>query len=102
MAFLLGTAEGIHADEAQWIWSSGSNLSTSIPEGETCLFRKTINLRVASEVPFEQISSTHIEDRALTPGSTVTFNLADGRSWRYEIQKWANLRGALPEHLRGT
>ena len=37
-----------HADEAQWIWQSGSNIDTPIPEGQTCLFRKPINLRVAA------------------------------------------------------
>ena len=34
------------ADEAQWIWANGSSLEKPIPEGETCLFRKPINLRV--------------------------------------------------------
>ncbi len=34
------------ADEAQWIWATGSTLENPIPEGETCLFRKPINLRV--------------------------------------------------------
>jgi putative heme-binding domain-containing protein len=33
-------------DEAQWIWASGSALGKPIREGETCLFRKPINLRV--------------------------------------------------------
>lgn len=44
--FALSTAR---ADEAQWIWANGSSLEKSIPEGETCLFRKPINLRVQAE-----------------------------------------------------
>lgn len=38
-----------NADEAQWIWATGSTLQTPIPTGETCLFRKHINLRVQAQ-----------------------------------------------------
>jgi putative heme-binding domain-containing protein len=41
-----GTAS---ADEAQWIWATGSSLKTPIAAGETCYFRKPINLRTAAE-----------------------------------------------------
>ena len=41
------------ADEAQWIWANGSSLEKAIPEGETCLFRKPINLRVQAEGTIE-------------------------------------------------
>ena len=37
------------ADEAKWIWAADRTLKSAIPEGETCLFRKAINLRVAAE-----------------------------------------------------
>ncbi|MFK8114968.1 MAG: HEAT repeat domain-containing protein [Rubripirellula sp.] len=37
------------ADEAQWIWASGSSLQEPVPTGQTCLFRKQINLRVQAE-----------------------------------------------------
>ncbi len=37
------------ADEAQWIWANGRSVSDPIPEGEACLFRKSINLRVPSQ-----------------------------------------------------
>src|SRR5690606_32047706 len=33
------------ASEAQWIWATGAE-NGSIPEGESCFFRKVINLRV--------------------------------------------------------
>jgi len=36
------------AEEAQWIWSSGTTIDQAIPEGEACYFRKPLNLRVAS------------------------------------------------------
>ncbi len=42
------TAAAAQADEAQWIWASGNTPQTPIREGETCLFRKPINLRVAA------------------------------------------------------
>ena len=37
------------ADEAQWIWANGSQLQDPVSEGETCFFRKLINLRVQAE-----------------------------------------------------
>ncbi len=39
----------VRADEAQWIWAAGSTLNKPISQGETCLFRKPINLRVQAE-----------------------------------------------------
>lgn len=49
------------ADEAQWIWSNGSTLSQPIPEGETCLFRKPINLRVQAEGRIEIAADDRFE-----------------------------------------
>ena len=37
------------ADEAQWIWSTGTLPDQSIPVGEGCFFRKPLNLRVPGE-----------------------------------------------------
>ncbi|WP_238383088.1 DUF7133 domain-containing protein [Rubripirellula obstinata] len=37
------------AAEAQWIWATGSSLSKPIATGETCYFRKAINLRTPGE-----------------------------------------------------
>jgi putative heme-binding domain-containing protein len=42
------TAATAQADEAQWIWGAGNTPQTPIREGETCLFRKPINLKVAA------------------------------------------------------
>jgi putative heme-binding domain-containing protein len=39
----------VSADEAQWIWANGSQLGKPIRQGETCLFRKPINLKIAAE-----------------------------------------------------
>lgn len=39
----------LYADEAQWIWVSGTTANEAIPQGETCFFRKAINLRVQAE-----------------------------------------------------
>ncbi len=41
------------AEEAQWIWTSGTQVSDAIPPGETCYIRKAINLRVAAEAIIE-------------------------------------------------
>ena len=37
------------ADEAQWIWHTGSSIEEPIDEGDACFFRKPLNLRVAGE-----------------------------------------------------
>ncbi len=39
----------LEAEEAQWIWATGSSVNQPIAEGATCLFRKPINLRVQAE-----------------------------------------------------
>lgn len=41
------------AADAQWIWAHGSKPGQAIPEGQTCLFRKPINLRVPAEAKIE-------------------------------------------------
>ncbi len=48
----LAAAPAIGA-EAQWIWANGRTLEDPIPAGETCVFRKPINLRVASRGKIE-------------------------------------------------
>ena len=45
-AFSFSFLCSIEADEAQWIWHGDGDVNTPVPEGETCLFRKPINLRV--------------------------------------------------------
>lgn len=50
-----------YAEEAKWIWASGSTLQTPIPEGETCLFRKPINLRVPAEGKIEIAADDRFE-----------------------------------------
>ncbi|MEM6692100.1 MAG: heme-binding protein, partial [Planctomycetota bacterium] len=37
--------QSVHADEAQWIWVSGTQSDDAVKPGETCWFRKIINLR---------------------------------------------------------
>lgn len=37
-----------YAEEAQWIWNHGSDVSTPVTPGKTCYFRKPINLKVRS------------------------------------------------------
>lgn len=52
---LLATISTLPASggEAQWIWATGRTLADPIPQGETCVFRKQINLRVASRGKIE-------------------------------------------------
>ncbi len=38
----------LRAEEAQWIWDHGVDAETPIAAGETCYFRKTINLKIRS------------------------------------------------------
>lgn len=45
--------QSLSADEAQWIWASGSTAEQSIEKGAVCLFRKAINLRVPAEGQIE-------------------------------------------------
>ncbi|MGB7325811.1 MAG: HEAT repeat domain-containing protein [Rubripirellula sp.] len=49
LTLFCGPALETRADEAQWIWADGSSLDQPIAEGETCLFRKPINLRVPAQ-----------------------------------------------------
>ena len=46
---LVGQPRKATSAEAQWIWATGSSLSKPIPAGETCYFRKSINLRTPGE-----------------------------------------------------
>ncbi|TWU37578.1 Cytochrome c [Novipirellula aureliae] len=39
----------VSADEAQWIWGANTTPQTEIPVGETCFFRKPLNLKVRAE-----------------------------------------------------
>ena len=40
-------------DEAHWIWAEGTTAQSEVPVGQTCLFRKPINLRVPAEAKIE-------------------------------------------------
>lgn len=46
-------ASPARADEAQWIWADTTSPDRPIPEGQSCLFRKPINLRVAARGSIE-------------------------------------------------
>ena len=53
-AVLLGSLSSLaKAEEAQWIWETGTKAEQPIPVGKLCFFRKTINLRQAAEVRIE-------------------------------------------------
>ncbi len=49
LAIALFAPRMTRADEAQWIWASGNTLKSPIAKGETCFFRKAINLRVPAD-----------------------------------------------------
>ena len=51
-ASLVANVFELSAEEAQWIWKNGSRMGVDIPEGEVCLFRKPINLRVQGSRPY--------------------------------------------------
>ncbi|MEL6105190.1 MAG: HEAT repeat domain-containing protein [Planctomycetota bacterium] len=44
---------GARADEAEWIWASGTSAEESIDVGESCYFRKIINMRVSGQAKIE-------------------------------------------------
>ncbi len=44
-----GFGSVVSATEAQWIWAGGTTPNQSIAEGETCWFRKVLNLRERGE-----------------------------------------------------
>jgi len=50
--WIAATGDIAVAGEAQWIWNTGSE-NGSIAEGETCYFRKLVNLRVEAEGKIE-------------------------------------------------
>ncbi|NND95867.1 MAG: c-type cytochrome [Pirellulaceae bacterium] len=41
-------SSSVRAEEAHWIWASGSSIDRAIPPGQACLFRKPLNMRVES------------------------------------------------------
>ena len=49
------------AEEAQWIWATGSTLQDPVAKDQQCLFRKSINVRVRSEAQFEIIADDEYE-----------------------------------------
>lgn len=55
---------------------------------------------VGAQVPFERIAAIHSEEKRFPKTTIVTFSARDGRDWRYELQKWEELRAALPARLR--
>jgi len=51
------------ADEAQWIWAGGTQPDQAIAEGETCWFRKVLNLRDRGEGVLEVAADDDYEVR---------------------------------------
>ena len=50
IAVLIATGiSTVTADEAQWVWSTSSSVDKPVSVGESCYFRKPINMRVAGE-----------------------------------------------------
>lgn len=57
----VASASSLHAEEAEWIWANGSSLEQPVAEGEICLFRKPINLRVEAEGRIEIAADDRFE-----------------------------------------
>lgn len=68
-------ASSAMADEAQWIWANGTTLAQPVEEGETCYFRKSINLRVQAEARIEIAADDqyelYINERRVGSGSSA-------------------------------
>ena len=62
-AFGLASAvvSSVSATEAEWIWATGTSAEEAIPTGETCYFRKPINLRAAAEGRIEITADDRFE-----------------------------------------
>ncbi|QDT10424.1 DUF7133 domain-containing protein [Planctomycetes bacterium K23_9] len=60
-SLLLGFGTPVHADEANWIWAAGSSLERPVAPGQTCWFRKPVNIRVASEGRIEIAADDNYE-----------------------------------------
>jgi hypothetical protein len=56
------------------------------------------DLKVEAREPFSNIVSVHVESK-FWPAVTVTFGLADGKSWRYKVNRWRDLQPRLPQRL---
>ncbi|EMI21299.1 lectin [Rhodopirellula maiorica SM1] len=48
-----GSSATLSAAEAQWIWAANTTIDTPIAVGETCLFRKPLNLKVPAKGQIE-------------------------------------------------
>ncbi len=58
------------------------------------------DLKIEAREPFSNIVSVHVEKKFLS-AVAVTFGLAGGKSWRYEVNKWKDLQPRLPQRLFG-
>ncbi|MEM6978414.1 MAG: HEAT repeat domain-containing protein [Planctomycetota bacterium] len=74
-----------HADEAQWIWAAGTQSDQAIEVGETCWFRKTLNLRHRGEgileIAADDTYEVHVNGRRIGTGESARsmneFNISD-------------------------
>lgn len=53
VGMFVATSMASAEEQSQWIWLSGSSPQDSIPVGQQCFFRKSINLRVPATVKIE-------------------------------------------------
>lgn len=51
----------VNADEANWVWAAGSSMDKPVTPGETCWFRKPVNIRVPSEGRIEIAADDNYE-----------------------------------------
>ena len=102
LALMLAAIHSTHAQEAQWIWAPGVQ-KERIPEGRTCYFRKTFNVRaqvtgrvtIAADDAYE----LYVNGRRINDGTgakklsevNITRHLAIGRN--VVAAKVTNTRG---------
>jgi len=74
-ASLVANVFELSAEEAQWIWKNGSRMGVDIPEGEVCLFRKPINLRVQAagriEIAADDEYEVFVNGKSIGRGSSA-------------------------------
>ena len=83
---LLSQSSTTPAEEAQWIWASGSTAEESIPEGATCLFRKAINLRVEATGKIEIAADDQYE--LFINGTQIGSGSSSRRVDEYDISRY--------------
>ncbi|WP_286763299.1 MULTISPECIES: DUF7133 domain-containing protein [Rhodopirellula] len=73
-ALCLGWDTRTFAAEAEWIWASGTTAEQAIPHGETCWFRKSLNLRhrgeAIVEVAADDAYEVHVNGRKVGEGES--------------------------------